>query len=76
MERYYFDIRDGETFLRDEEGFEFDRDERARHEAVRALAGIVKDALPGSSGREIAIEVRKGESTLLTARVIFEIALR
>jgi hypothetical protein len=75
MARYYFDVRDGESFTRDEEGFDFPGDERARDEAVRALAGIVKDALPGSARREIAIEVRKGKKPLLTAKVIFEVAL-
>ena len=54
---FYFDHRDGDQFLRDEEGIEFASVEAARAEATVALGGIARDALPGSERRELAIEV-------------------
>jgi hypothetical protein len=74
MPRYYFDHRDGDTFLSDEEGLEFDGIEAVRDEATRALAGIAKDVLPGSVRREIVIEVRDEASRpVLRAALWFEV---
>jgi hypothetical protein len=50
--RYYFDSRDGDSFICDEDL------ETARDQATAALADLVKDVLPGSMRRELAIEVR------------------
>lgn len=74
MPRYYFDHRDGNTFISDDEGLEFDGFEAVRDEATRALAGIAKDALPGSVRREIVIEVRDEASRpVLRAALWFEV---
>jgi hypothetical protein len=74
MARYYFDHRDGNTFISDDEGLEFDGIEAVRDEATRALAGIAKDALPGSVRREITIEVRDEASRpVLRAALWFEV---
>jgi len=74
MPRYYFDHRDGNTFISDDEGLEFDGVEAVRNEATRALADAVKDALPGSVRREIVIEVRDEASRpLLRAALWFEV---
>lgn len=74
MPRYYFDQRDGDTLISDEEGLEFDGIKAVRDEATRALAGIAKDELPGSVRREIAIEVRDEASRpVLRAALWFEV---
>ena len=74
MPRYYFDHRDGNTFISDDEGLEFDGVEAARNEATRALADAAKDALPGAVRREIVIEVRDEASRpLLRAPLWFEV---
>ena len=74
MPRYYFDHRDGDTFLSGDEGLELDGIETARDEATRALAGMAKDALPGSVRREITIEVRDEASRpVLKAALWFEV---
>jgi hypothetical protein len=57
MPLFFFDHRDGDELLRDEEGMEFASIEEAREEATRGLGGIARDALPGSVRRELAIEV-------------------
>ena len=64
MPLYYFDSRDGENFIVDEDGLEFPDLETARDEATAALADFVKDVLPGSMRRELAIEVRDEQGTL------------
>jgi hypothetical protein len=66
MPRYYFDTRDGERLVRDEVGVVLPSVEAARDQAAVALAEIAKDALPGSTRREIAIEVRDGVPLLRT----------
>jgi hypothetical protein len=74
MPRYYFDHRDGDTLISDDEGLEFDGIKAVRDEATRALAGIAKDELPGSVRREIAIEVRDEASRpVLRAALWFEV---
>jgi hypothetical protein len=74
MPRYYFDYRDGGTFLEDDEGLEFDGIERVRDEATRALATAARDAIPGSIRREISIEVRdETRRPILRAALWFEV---
>ncbi len=57
MPLFYFDHRDGDELLRDEEGMDFASIEEAREEATKGLGGIARDALPGSMRRALAIEV-------------------
>jgi hypothetical protein len=74
MARFYFDHRDGDEFLRDDEGLEFPSLEHAREEAIAALGGIAKDALPGAQRRELAIEVSdEHRKPLLRASLWFEV---
>ena len=74
MPRYYFDIRDGEQFIEDDVGLQFPNIARARDEAARTLAEMAKDALPGASAREIAIEVRdEAKEPLLRTLLRFEV---
>ena len=56
--RYYFDIRDGNRFIKDEAGLELDGIEAVRREAVRALRGTVGDVLPDGDQRSVAVAVR------------------
>jgi hypothetical protein len=71
--RYYFDSRDGESFICDEDGLELPSLEVARDQATEALADMAKDVLPGSIRRELAIEVRNEEKRpLLRTSLVFE----
>src|SRR4051794_4888047 len=58
MPRYFFDTRDGEKFICDDEGLEYDTIQEARDEATAGLADMAKDAIPGRVRRELAVEVR------------------
>ena len=75
MPRYYFDHRDGDHFLPDDEGLEFDGIETARDEAARSLAERARDVLPGALRRVLTVEVSdETKEPLLEARLIFEVA--
>jgi hypothetical protein len=74
MPRYYFDVRDGDTFIRDEDGLEFLDLERAKSEAARALVDMARDVVPASRCREMAIEVRdEAKEPLVRTSLRFEI---
>jgi hypothetical protein len=75
MPHYYFDSRDNEKFLRDDDGLHFDTIERARDQAAIALAEMAREVLPGSCRRELAIEVRDDTAAVLRTSLLFE-ALR
>jgi hypothetical protein len=45
MTRYYFDLRDGNELVIDEEGMELRDTQAAQEEAGRALAGFAGDAM-------------------------------
>ena len=73
MPLYYFDSRDGESFIEDEDGLKFPDLETARDEATAALADLAKDVLPGSMRRELAIEVRdEHRNPSLRTSLVFE----
>jgi hypothetical protein len=75
MPLFYFDHRDGDHFLRDDDGLEFDGVEAARDEAARSLAERARDVLPGVIRRVLAVEVRdETKELLLEARLVFEVA--
>jgi hypothetical protein len=72
--RFYFDVRDGESFTPDNEGIEFAGIHEARVEASRALAHMIKDAMPDGSHTAMAIEVRgENRKPLLKVRITFEV---
>lgn len=47
MPRYFFDIHDGQSYQRDNEGTECAGYKEAREEAMRALPEIARFAIPG-----------------------------
>ena len=74
MARYFFDSRDGDHFIRDDEGVELDGVEQARDEATLALRDLAKDALPKATRRELSIEVRdEAGRQLIRASLRFEV---
>jgi hypothetical protein len=74
MPRYFFDSRDGDHFIRDDEGVEFDGVETARNAATLALRDLAKDAIPKDTRRELAVEVRDdADRQLIRASLWFEV---
>ena len=45
MPRFYFDIRDGESFVPDEDGLDFPTINEARDDASRTLGQMMKEAM-------------------------------
>jgi hypothetical protein len=74
MPRFYFDVRDGESFTRDDEGLEFAGTHEARVEASRALSEMIRDAMPDGSYKAMAIEVRSEDrKPLLKVQITFAV---
>lgn len=66
MPRYYFDVRDGQGFHRDEFGDEFGSFDAARHQAQSLLPHIAREEMPDSDQHCITCEVRDD-----TGRVVY-----
>jgi hypothetical protein len=74
MPRFFFDSRDGDELILDDEGLELAGIEAARDEATAALRDIAKDAIPHSERRELAIEVRdEAGRQIIRASLWFEV---
>ena len=76
MPLYFFDTRDGVTLVPDEIGLECQGIEEARDQAALYLAEMAKDVLPGSTRRELAVEVRDGVPVLRACLVFEAVKLR
>ena len=72
MPLYFFNTRDNDDMVEDHIGTECRDLEAAKIEAAMTLAGLARDVLPGSSRRELAIEVRDDQGPVLMARMTFE----
>jgi hypothetical protein len=58
MPRYYFNIRNGENFIPDDDGLELPNAATACAEAARTVAEMAKDVCPSESRRTISVEIR------------------
>ena len=78
MAIYYFDLRDGEAFVVDEEGMELRDVEAAQAEAARSLSGIAWDAMrsAGAQAHQMAIEVRDVYGPVIEVKFVFEFKRR
>jgi hypothetical protein len=79
MPRFYFDFRDGDDLLFDDEGLELSSIASVQEEAVKALADMARDAMrspkyDGSKNRRMALEVRNEAGPVLQVKFTFEIA--
>jgi hypothetical protein len=74
MPRFYFDIREGATFIPDDDGLEFPDLDAAEREAAEAAAAIGRDRLPNGDTREVVMEVRnEHRQRVLTLRVSMQV---
>ena len=73
MPRFYFDVRDDEDLVRDDQGVEFSDIEAARSEAAVALAEMARDVLSRSPRRRMAIEVRTEGEPLLRLSLAYDL---
>jgi hypothetical protein len=74
MPRFYFDLREGTSFVADEDGIEFDSLDAAEDYAAQMAAGIGRDKLPSRKVREIVVEVRnEHKQRVITVAVLMRI---
>jgi hypothetical protein len=58
MPRYFFDTFDGESFLCDDDGLDFESLEAAKIEAQRTLPEMAREVLPDGNHRTFVVNVR------------------
>jgi hypothetical protein len=75
MALYFFDSRDNEDFVVDDEGLEYPSLAAVKAHAAKALAELAQDVIPGSMRRHLSIEVRDEKGPLLIAMMMFEAIL-
>jgi hypothetical protein len=73
MVRYFFDVRDNDSFYPDDVGVELPSIDTVKAQAGRTMGEIAKDVLPGSEVRTLAIEVRDDLGPILRVALRFEI---
>ncbi|MCK1743745.1 hypothetical protein IVA80_23565 [Bradyrhizobium sp. 139] len=73
MKRYYFDIRDGGQFIRDDEGVELAHNEAAREEATAALSEMARAWARSRPDHRMAVEVRDDHGPVLQASFSFAV---
>lgn len=76
MHHYYFDLRDGDALLVDEDGLDLENIDDVQDEAARALAGLAGDAVRNFVGAQrlrMAIEVRDHLGSVMQVRLVFEV---
>jgi hypothetical protein len=73
MVRYFFDVRDNDSFYPDDVGVELPSIDTVKAQAGRTMGEIAKDVLPGSEVRTLGIEVRDDLGPILRVALRFEI---
>jgi hypothetical protein len=78
MERYYFDLRDSEGLVVDEEGLELQCVQAVQEEAALSLADAARNGLRGSddSLNQLTIEVRTDTGPFMRVCLSFDVARR
>ena len=79
MPRYYFDMRDADGLVPDEEGMELDTMKAVQQEAAQTLAYMARDAIgeyPNGPLGPMAIEVRGDSGPVLQVKFQFSIGWR
>ena len=72
MPLYFFDTRDGDDFIRDDDGIELLHLEQVKIVAAKSLAELARDVLPGSVRRKLVIEARDERGPVMIASLTFE----
>lgn len=74
--RFYFDVREGDVVIVDDEGLDLSSQNRAWVEAARSVAELARDQIPKHpQGHRIVIQVRNPEELVLAVTVTFNTEL-
>jgi hypothetical protein len=69
---YFFDTRDNDDFIEDDVGVELPNLDAVKHQAALSLAELARDVLPGSTKRNLAVEVRDERQAVMSGKLVFE----
>jgi hypothetical protein len=69
--RYYFDTRDDDKFICDDEGVELPDIQAAAKAAARSLAEFALEVLPSSNERCLGVDVRDDRQQVLTTELTY-----
>ena len=72
MPLYFFDTRDNERYIEDDQGVEVRDLEAVKVLAAESLTELARDVIPGSVRQELAVEVRDGGGPVLRTILHFE----
>ena len=72
MPLYFFDTRDGDDFIKDDDGIELLHLAQVKVVAAKSLAELARDVLPGSVRRKLVIEVRDERGPVMIVSLVFE----
>jgi hypothetical protein len=76
MDRYYFDLRDGDELVIDEEGLELRDIKAVQQEAALSLSGFARDSVTSFNSAQshlMAIAVRDEHGPVMEVKFSFEI---
>jgi hypothetical protein len=76
MVRYFFDIREGDNFVPDDEGIELPHVEAAQMGAARSLANLVRDKVDSQPFSLMAIQVRDSDGPVVEAKFVWQLLHR
>ncbi len=71
MSHFYFDIRDGESLLVDEEGLDLTNQRAAEIEAALSLADMAEQLETFASVDGLTVEVRDADGPILKATFVY-----
>ena len=72
MPRYFFDTRDDDKVICDDEGLELPDVKAAEQVAARSLAELALEVLPGSAARCLGVDVRDDHGDVLTTELTYK----
>jgi hypothetical protein len=75
MPMYFFDTRDEDRFIEDDDGVDLPDLAAVKIEAARSLTELARDVIPGTLRRELAVEVRDDLGPVLRTILHFEAVL-
>lgn len=75
MPRYFFDTRDGDLFVEDDDGSELPDLNAAKKVAALSLTELARDVVPASDRRILIVQVRDEQRPVLETRLTFEAIL-
>jgi hypothetical protein len=76
MPRFFFDVHEGPSVLRDEIGIALESTSQAEQKAAMAAAEIARELVESGDPQAVAIDVRAGEAGPLLTVIVSVVVIR